>query len=39
MFDELPFWSNGKGVVNKRRRRLYLFDCDQRSVSCSALRT
>ena len=26
VFDELPFWSNGKGVVNKRRRRLYLFD-------------
>lgn len=26
VFDELPFWSNGKGVVNKKRSRLYLFD-------------
>ena len=26
MFDELPFWKNGSGVVNKKRDRLYLFD-------------
>lgn len=26
VFDELPFWSNGRGVVNKKRTRLYLFD-------------
>jgi len=25
VFDELPFWSNGRGVVNKKRDRLYLF--------------
>ncbi len=28
VFDELPFWSNGKGVVNKKRNRLYLFHKD-----------
>ena len=26
VFDELPFCSNGKGIVNKKRNRLYLFD-------------
>ena len=26
VFDELPFWKNGSGVVNKKRDRLYLFD-------------
>ncbi|MCI9456706.1 MAG: S9 family peptidase [Oscillospiraceae bacterium] len=26
VFDELPFWVNGKGVTNKQRSRLYLFD-------------
>jgi dipeptidyl aminopeptidase/acylaminoacyl peptidase len=26
VFDELPFWVNGKGVTNKQRNRLYLFD-------------
>lgn len=26
VFDELPFWSNGRGVTNKQRNRLYLFD-------------
>lgn len=26
VFDELPFWSNGGGIVNKRRNRLYLYD-------------
>ena len=26
VFDELPFWKNGSGVVNKKRDRLYLFN-------------
>ncbi len=26
VIDELPFWSNGEGMVNKRRSRLYLYD-------------
>lgn len=26
VFDELPFWKNGSGVVNKKRDQLYLFD-------------
>ena len=26
IFDELPFWANGKGIVNKKRKRLYLCD-------------
>ena len=26
VFDELPFWANGKGVVNKLRTRLYHYD-------------
>lgn len=26
VMDELPFWSNGEGMVNKRRSRLYLYD-------------
>jgi hypothetical protein len=24
--DEIPFWSNGEGFINKKRNRLYLFD-------------
>lgn len=28
VFDELPFWKNGSGVVNKKRDRLYRFDKD-----------
>lgn len=28
IFDELPFWANAKGVVNKLRNRLYLFDAE-----------
>lgn len=28
VFDELPFWANGKGVVNKKRDRLYLFNSE-----------
>lgn len=26
VFDEIPFWGNGRGVVNKTRSRLCLFD-------------
>lgn len=26
IFDELPFWFNGKGIVNKKRGRVYLCD-------------
>lgn len=26
VFDELPFWANGKGIVNKKRSRLYLYN-------------
>ncbi len=26
VIDELPFWSNGTGFVNKKRSRLYLYD-------------
>ena len=28
VFDELPFWANGKGVINKQRTRLYLYDSE-----------
>lgn len=35
VFDELPFWSNGRGVVNKLRNRLYLFD--RNSKTCRLL--
>ena len=26
VFDELPFWFNGRGVINKKRNGLYLYD-------------
>jgi len=26
IFDEIPFWQNGLGFTNKKRRRLYVFD-------------
>ena len=26
IFDEIPFWYNGSGVINKLRNRLFLFD-------------
>jgi dipeptidyl aminopeptidase/acylaminoacyl peptidase len=26
VMDELPFWANGEGMVNKRRSRLYMYD-------------
>lgn len=28
VFDELPFWSNGKGVINKLRNQLFCFDSE-----------
>lgn len=33
VFDELPFWSNGSGVVNKKRNRLYLFNKDSEELT------
>ena len=26
VFDELPFWGNGRGVINKKRNRLYIYN-------------
>ncbi len=26
IFDEVPFWYNGRGIINKRRNRLFLFE-------------
>lgn len=31
VFDELPFWFNGGGIVNKKRTALYLFDREKGS--------
>ena len=31
IFDEIPFWQNGAGVTNKKRSRLYVFDCAEKS--------
>ena len=28
VFDEIPFWANGQGVINKKRTRLYLIDTE-----------
>lgn len=28
VFDELPFWANGQGIVNKKRSRLALYDME-----------
>lgn len=28
VFDELPFWFNGKGVINKKRTRVYVCDIE-----------
>ncbi|MBR3137463.1 MAG: S9 family peptidase [Clostridia bacterium] len=33
VFDELPFWSNGAGVVNGQRRRLFLITLDPLTVT------
>lgn len=37
VFDELPFWANGKGIVNKKRSRLYLYN--RRTDTLTALTT
>lgn len=34
VFDELPFWSNGQGVVNKRRRQLFVFNQVENTIQC-----
>lgn len=26
VFEEVPFWGNGQGVINRKRNRLYLYD-------------
>ena len=26
VFDEIPFWANGKGITNKKRMRLYVYE-------------
>ncbi len=31
VFDELPFWANGQGIVNKKRTRLAVYDPDNGS--------
>lgn len=28
VFDELPFWANGQGIVNKKRSRLAIYDME-----------
>ncbi len=33
VFDELPFWHNGAGVINGQRRRLFLVDLDPLTVT------
>lgn len=33
VFDEIPFWGNGRGVVNKTRSRLFLYDRTDGSLS------
>ncbi len=35
VFDELPFWANGQGIVNKKRTRLAVYDME--SGSCEIL--
>lgn len=33
VLDEIPFWSNGEGFSNKKRKRLYLYDKIRNSLS------
>ena len=33
IFDEIPFWQNGKGVTNKMRNRLFMYDSHSGSLS------
>lgn len=32
IIDEIPFWSNGTGMINKKRTRLYLFNRESKSL-------
>lgn len=33
ILDEIPFWSNGSGFINKKRNRLYLFNKKENKLS------
>ena len=33
VFDELPFWENGKGIVNKKRTRAYVYSIEENKLS------
>ena len=33
IFDEIPFWSNGKGVINKKRNCLYLYQLSTKTLT------
>lgn len=33
VFDEIPFWSNGEGITNQKRVRLYSFDSAEESLT------
>ena len=33
VFDELPFWENGKGITNKLRTRLYIYDFEKTTLT------
>lgn len=33
IFDEIPFWSNGEGITNQKRNRLYAFDSEEGSLT------
>lgn len=33
VLDELPFWSNGVGYINKKRSRLYLYDSEAKALT------
>lgn len=32
VLDEIPFWSNGRGFINKKRSRLYLYHADSNKI-------
>jgi dipeptidyl aminopeptidase/acylaminoacyl peptidase len=32
VLDEIPFWSNGSGFINKKRSRLYLYHADSNKI-------
>ena len=33
ILDEAPFWFNGRGYTNKKRNRLYLYDCKKKKLT------